>query len=104
MNPKEHVLDEFGRRARFNYQMDAINDSNMHLCQSDKRIPNVLIQRYVNSNKATYSVKHSLKLRSNWLLTIFLTFVIAHSWKFLVSKGCVTVYFFLEIFILTPQN
>ena len=29
--------------------MDAINDSNMHLCKNDKRIPNVPIQPDVNS-------------------------------------------------------
>ena len=32
MNPIKHVLDRLGRRVRSNQQMNAINDSNMHLC------------------------------------------------------------------------
>ena len=49
MTPIEHEKDEGGRRVRSNHQMNAINDSNMRLCYHYKRIPNVLIQRYVNS-------------------------------------------------------
>ena len=84
--------------------MDAINDSNMHLCKNDKRIPNVPIQRYVNSNKATYSVMHLLKWMSNWLLTISLTLVIAHSQKIHVSKCCVTVDVFFINFHFDPSE
>ena len=49
MNPIEHEKDELGRRDRSNHQMDALNHSNMRLCNHYIRIPNVLIQRYVNS-------------------------------------------------------
>ena len=38
-----------GSEGRSNHQMDALNDSNMRLCYHYIRIPNVLIQRYVNS-------------------------------------------------------
>ena len=37
------------RPMRSNHQMDALNDSSMHICQHNIRIPNVLIQRYVTS-------------------------------------------------------
>ena len=49
MNPIEHVYDELGRRVRSYHQMDTIIDSNMYICKNDKRISNVLIQRYVIS-------------------------------------------------------
>ena len=49
MNPIVHEKDEWGRRVRSNHQMDALNDFNMRLCYHYIRIPNVLIQRYVNS-------------------------------------------------------
>ena len=49
MNPIEHEKDEWGRRVRSNHQIDALNDSNMCLRYHYIRIPNMLIQRYVNS-------------------------------------------------------
>ena len=49
MNPIEHAWDELGRRTRSNHQINTINGSNMHFCLNDKRIPNMIIQRYVNS-------------------------------------------------------
>ena len=47
--PHRTRYDELGRGVRSNHQMNALNDSNMHLCWHYIRIHNVLIQRYVNS-------------------------------------------------------
>ena len=86
-----------------NHQMDAINDSNMHLCYNDKRIPNVLIQRYENSMR--WRILLSI-LKNGGHTGYWWSFQhhLKHAFSNFLFSNAVFFVLFFEIFILTPLN
>lgn len=49
LSPIENIWDELGRTARANHQIHNVNDLRNALLVEWQRIPNALVQRYVNS-------------------------------------------------------